>query len=163
MAEYSKYSWTLDGDKMFVSNYHSCLLCRCWEWSKSHNHHFSQESKSLAAKVFQWNKKWMSLYLFQSEEHVCNCTFSKGSQYFSSIALNKHSRELKKTPVFYSTVPTGIIQPLVPFQESPFLSQTLLQLYSTVATNNYSFNCHISMSIILFTIIGHEQNINTSL
>lgn len=100
MAEYSKYSWTLDGDKMFVSNYHSYLLCRCWEWGKSHNHHFSQESKSLAAKVFQWNKKWMSPYLFQSEEHVCNCTFSKGSQYFSSIALNKHSRELKKTLCF---------------------------------------------------------------
>lgn len=59
---------------MFVSNYHSCLLCRCWECVKIHNF-FSQENKSLEAKVFQRNKKWVRLYLFKPEEHVCNCTF----------------------------------------------------------------------------------------
>lgn len=72
-----------------------------------------------------------------------------------------------KKPVFHSTISTGIIQSFVPFHKSPFLSQTHLQLYSTVATNNYSFNYPGSVSyatsLILFTINRDKQKINKPL
>lgn len=69
---------------------------------------------------------------------------------------------MKKT-VFHAIVSTGIIQSLVPFQKSPFLSQTHLQLYSTGATKYCSLNYPGSVSLILFTMNRNKQNINKPL